>query len=291
MRLICGVVLGGFALAVGCAGGAGRTANNGPGATVEVAGSAAPSAVVTETPQVRPKSTSKRRVACGPHTCGEAQICCIAHFEHEGAKPPRCLAERSAKDCAQMRMECDDTSDCKAGQVCCSTFDEGLDGHTVCGSLPCKRGAELCRPGISAGAAGCREGYACLPSEGGKGGSCYFQASSVRCGTKTCAGATPVCRWDQASKKGSCEARKAAFGISTVACDDHDDCGPGNKCVVAPMATACFGPEQYDTSLTNASIACSSNADCPKMHVGMPMSCKQVQDGPPGLKMCTVQQP
>jgi hypothetical protein len=46
------------------------------------------------------------------------------------------------------------------------------------------------------------------------------------------------------------------------------------------------GPHAYDTSLTNATIACTQHSDCPQHHVLVPWSCQKDDRGPPGFRTC-----
>ncbi len=221
-----------------------------------------------------------QRVACGDTTCdvGAGQMCCAARLPDQQA---RCMPASEAEACDQQKTFCDDTTDCPSGTHCCSTFDARLDTHYACEALPCQRGAEVCAEGV------CAEGYVCEDDDAFPGKACRFAKVEIGCGDVKCAGTTPVCTYDASTKKGTCKARvDESMPFGHLRCDGHDDCGEGNVCVYAMGGTMCSAPEAYDTTLTNATITCQQNGDCPTQLAAGPYRCRPADDAPPTLRIC-----
>ncbi len=218
-------------------------------------------------------------IGCGQQVCKIGTFCC----RHRFGGAHRCLAARDTNTCDQMLVACDDSADCLRGQVCCDTFDESYSPHRICSSVPCKRGPEVCQPGGK-----CAAGYQCVAMSIHPGGRCYYSAVRVRCGSQVCQGTKPACRYDWKKRSGICVAHKDVKmnrdGIH-FACDGHDDCGTGNVCVHPIVGgTYCSGPQAYDTTLTNATIVCQNDRDCPKTY--RKFKCRNAKHAPAGIKVC-----
>lgn len=237
------------------------------------------------TPSAKPALTEplaavKDGVACGDEVCSKGP-CCMSRDDAKIVQPKgECGV--AADQCAppNMKVACDDSGDCPSGQACCSSFDEALDHFLACGPLPCAKGPEVCHA-----QAPCKEGYACTPTDNWPGMSCVYEKSSVECGKVKCSGQTPVCHWDGDKKEGKCIARADA-AMGDVACDDHDDCGKGNLCMVPMGGTYCSAPEAYDQSFMNVSIICKTDKDCPMAAMTVKMVCRNRPELPPKLKAC-----
>jgi hypothetical protein len=232
-----------------------------------------------------PLAPVKEGIACGDEVCKKGSLCCLGG---DDVRVPiakgDCLGAGEAAKCTgtNRRVACDDTSDCPTGQACCHSFDESLNGFLECSALPCKRGGEACH-----GSAKCTEGYACVPDNDWPGYTCVYDRGSVGCGKVTCSGATPICEWDAASKTGKCVARSPELNLGHISCDDHSDCGKGNVCIHPMGGTQCAGPDQYDQSLMNTTIACKTDKDCPQLAwMQTKMVCLTKPELPPTLKVC-----
>jgi Stigma-specific protein, Stig1 len=92
-------------------------------------------------------------ILCGPVTCPDPQLCCSSGGGMGGSYA--CF-DPNVQTCSGELVECDDPSDCGAGEVCCSdvvfgtsgaTCSTGCSGTILCAqSLDCSPSAPYCCP-------------------------------------------------------------------------------------------------------------------------------------------------
>lgn len=181
--------------------------------------------------------------------------------------------------------QCDESADCKPGQVCCDDIAGWYDWETTtytCERFPCGWGAETCR-----GEGGCTKGFACVK------GTCLYQHGPLGCGAATCSGPTPVCCWNPVTSTGSCVADRCQDELQErrFACAAPQDCGgipcqtygaPGNGYHCRPQVWTGEG-----------SFLCRTVKDCPNQLTGAvsipptpPKACRPDPELPPGMKSC-----
>lgn len=124
---------------------------------------------------------------------------------------------------------CDESIDCKKGELCCDNFlfSGGTIGECVKlpagGSTPCDYGercieSSTCRlPGSQ-----CIEGY------------CKKPVPNLPCGDSPCSGSTPYCCGSTQSCASKCES------WHQVRCARHADCLAGQRCTVSGYGSACL---------------------------------------------------
>jgi hypothetical protein len=175
-------------------------------------------------PAPRPTATPGR-VWCQSTTCDAAkEVCCRDALDGVGRCAPK--GTESCGDVEIVVATCDESADCKAGESCCPYWgcSDGCPEQRVCQRGACKQGDEVCLPGGA-----CRAGRTCVAKPGETEGRCTFQRGGASCGSKRCAGTTPVCCWDQKTGTGTCSAGDCAEGLRSLACTSPKDCG-GSTC-------------------------------------------------------------
>jgi hypothetical protein len=200
-------------------------------------------------------------VQCGQETCRVRESICVVK---EGAAP-RCvpIAERTQHGqhgkSEDNVIDCDDNSDCAAGEQCCAgQYWGGTGPHMhVCTKDRCME-AIACVP-----ASGCPTGLTCKVGPGGFG-HCE-PIPGVQCGNVRCKGATPLCCWDATNRKGRCVADPGPSNPCTgddeesLRCRGRKDCGGYDCCRQMVTGTDCWsscpGPA--------LGVACETFADCP----------------------------
>ena len=178
-------------------------------------------------------------------------------------------------------IRCDDRGDCPPGQACCWQSADSETDYALCSQTPC----DICE--ACSGNGTCSKGLRCQ-LDPPRPGRCVQERPTARCGTTTCAGATPLCCWDPRARTASC----VSDGDETcrltgtppgaaLRCTSPRDCGTGRCCSF--MATDCRG------SCGNAQIVCETLVDCPASAAGASATAcvgPAEPDGPPWIKTC-----
>lgn len=224
------------------------------------------------------------QIACGKAICKAGrERCCPARGACEvigDSSDPK-----EAWPCeAGNAYRCDSRDDCGKDERCCWFYGDPA-AVTLCTSGGCPE-TEACR-----GPAGCAEGFVCK-KDGRENdpGTCTFASPRTQCGTTTCSGAKPVCRWNTDSKKGTCVDSKEAEPSDEerdVKCASRADCGGENCCS--------WGARTWCGGCGNNSVACKTKADCPRMLGGGQKLTGCVDDGiregAPWLRVCEYSDP
>jgi hypothetical protein len=239
-------------------------------------------------PQVPLVPTTPGQIACDTTTCQLGrEACCLASMDGVGY----CIPGEERSECrgADVRAQCDENADCPASEVCCPYWgcSGGCPPEQVCQKAPCDYGPEICRIGGL-----CRTGFTCVPDWTGRHGTCQWQDVGAQCGGKRCSGATPLCCWDEAARKGTCAASACeSRDLGHFSCTGPKDCG-GSLC--ASQSTM-GNPDALETAYGCVSLShlvngvlCHTKQDCPRHPPtgAEVIACRHTPGLPPGVKAC-----
>jgi hypothetical protein len=279
-------------LVTSCRPGEPATSRAGPIASVPPP---AGSAVSAQNSRARTSARSTpERILCGATQCQLATEVCCAALSGAGRRCVPRPSDPSQDPCGEGELTkyCDGAEDC-AGGACCATAlcTGGCPPLHACESPRCEsEPGGVCVPGGV-----CPVGFVCsLPgaAEGREQGHCVLQTPGVTCGTKRCAGATPVCCWSAATQTGTCAAACPGDGAGDVAalsCATNADCA-GYACgrfssspaQIYSCAGHSFAGDRFDP------ILCGSVSDCPKHFGNTATACAKTDatNLPPNVKVC-----
>jgi hypothetical protein len=252
-----------FALLVVAALGAGcrPSAPATPGVVVDVGPDRTPPSARRADSDLSPGGAGRGVVVCGDVTCAVGEASCVV--PENG--PPRCVSQSFERPTdlggeGAVVLFCDDVSDCVGGEQCCLDYPWGGPGPlgAACMAEPCAV-AVACTPGSR-----CPGDMVCVSDASALGaGRCRAAHPGVQCGASRCAGAAPVCCWDEARAAGWCAAdaqgcdpeREAAY-----LCRNRADCGGSYVCCAemaggSSCSGVCPGPA--------LGVLCDTDADCP----------------------------
>ncbi|MCA9627781.1 MAG: hypothetical protein KC766_08950, partial [Myxococcales bacterium] len=217
-------------------------------------------------------------IGCGSRRCeAGSQICCGFGGEYtcapmaELVEPPPGMPgemryERIGESCQDARVGdysldaiklCDDSNDCRDGEVCCSVWHGS--GNTLLACVPeAPSGKLACDFTERCAGATCRTANTeCV------GGTCRLKGRRVSCAGKTCGGATPVCCARDPSAPPRCEASCQATADTERAyefeCSSSRGCPSGATCQSGLFGSFCS--RTVDTG--NAVVLCEGDDDCP----------------------------
>lgn len=227
-------------------------------------------------PLEAPRNPSTNKIACGTRTCDATTEVCCSFGDDWGCAPrvsmppaatPSQHAEPVVESCKRaVKSEysfdflatCDDSTDCPAGQVCCSQWLWSGAGMFECipgpatGDSVCDY-AERC-----AGDSCATRGTACV------GGECRLANPRIKCGGVVCGKEAPVCCMRAFEGPATCERDCKPANEESQAfefeCSSSAGCPPGASCQAGMFGSFCA--QMVDTA--NAVTLCESDADCPK---------------------------
>jgi hypothetical protein len=217
-------------------------------------------------------------IACGSETCtaGE-QICCVWG---NGVDPPRgfCVSKTPANDLerehafsiceryvdssysgAWFGKECDDSTDCGEGRVCCANmWGSGQPDQIECRKLagtgvstcdyyePCTKGAPCSTPGAT-----CVDGR-CVPHHNDR----------VACGASTCTPEEPICCLPSSGGAPRCTTLDACPPERGTAfeCTRASDCSPGEGCKAPSGYAVHYTCYHFDDGMM--AHLCDVDSDC-----------------------------
>lgn len=232
-------------------------------------------------------------VACGEARCAAGEFCC------DGGGEKRCLPRSRVAECLEARstaMECDESSDCGAGQICCfGIIYEKEARHVACKTpavcrIPISRPGSFPYPGreLCARGGACRDPkLVCIENERMPAGAeCMSKIGAVSCLEKTCRGDRPWCLWDPGTRTAECIPRgpwEHEDGVNS--CDGPEDCVGGEACCSAGSRAFCSMDCTEAWRFT--SEVCHRDADCPRSEAGS-RHCVEGGDEArkPGVKEC-----
>lgn len=232
--------------------------------------SPAPSASVAQAPAPVTSGPTPGFAYCGVRPCDlKSEFCFIAEGRPGVCKPRSELERFHAGSGMQDKvLECDDVSDCPAGQRCCMGAYFGGTGPVsqLCDAKQCLA-QEACVPGSA-----CAAGNACKIAQAEPArGLCAPANLAVACGKATCSGDTPVCCWDPNKKTGTCVPPADSGGydkcqlpaMNLLACRNRADCGGQFCCFDPNRGSSCWGA----CGGSSDTVLCNTFADCPKEEV------------------------
>lgn len=246
-------------------------------------------------PPKRVGTRTPGQIQCGLETeiCSTAsQICCIDPVKNAGQCKPK-----GAPACGPVSMQCDDASDCPAGQACCvqnmSSGDSSSHAYE-CAPYPCNV-FEVCIPG---GACSRPEFDCVADGEYFFGDVCSITRTTVACGGRRCSGTTNVCCFDTKTRQSRCVAtpedclKPGSDGLPTAKaaalyCASPEDCS-GYPCAHGPMMnpnTVYRCSSRWATGDIDWTVLCRTSADCPQHRTRL-LGCKASRDLPASVKYC-----
>jgi hypothetical protein len=244
----------------------------------------APTRAPDEAPALPTSAVTPGRIRCGDQSCAlDTEACCTTL----DGKSPHCAAKSKTnkwpcKD-DEVAKHCDESADCKAGALCCKTWDcsGGCPPKFECEAPKCLvEIAETCLAGSQ-----CSAGFHCSIGPGEEQGTCVMDSPGTECGGARCEGETPVCRWDRAARQGSCVAKAVIdwdapdLNVAWLGCASPRDClgytcgtmgdmpVPNYFCAPLGFAGDRFSP-----------ILCSKVGDCPKHWGAAAIDCAPPKD-------------
>lgn len=235
-------------------------------------GAAQPDTVAAPVPGQNP---STNRIACGSHTCNAStEVCCSFSDDYGCAPRVWTVPGDSAEDRLAPLIDsckravhseysfdfvgmCDDSTDCPAGQVCCSQWL-----WSGAGTFECKNaspdGASACdfhEPCVDGSCA--TRGTTCV------NGECRKAGAKVRCAGVVCGDDAPICCLRDFNGTPKCERDCRAADPESRAvdyeCSSSAGCPAGATCQAGMFGSFCAS--LVDTA--NAVTLCESDSDCP----------------------------
>ena len=278
--------------------GAPRSSSQGP---VVVGPGTSSAEAVTAQPPIHP---STQRVACGgTRSCDTAaEVCCSQGSGTYACAPRQPLADAAgvtapptlpggppsgdlsgllganieackralSSDTVTGVLLCDDSTDCRQGEVCCGQW------------LWSGAGARVCVPGSATGESVCDFGESCVAetcvTRGTRcvDGGCRLATAKVRCGGVVCGEDAPVCcsqNFEAPACARDCKAPNEDARATVYECSGLASCAPGEWCNGQMFSSHCG-------RLTGETILCESPSECPSDFCrGKPPSCVDHEHG------------
>jgi hypothetical protein len=201
--------------------------------------------------------------------CAKGQLCCAGTETRCVPKSPStlaaCIAERATA------IECDESSDCAAGELCCHGVIYDKEANYVACKRPAACAIPLSRPGsfpipgseLCARGGSCRDKrLACVDDpQMPSGGTCMSAVGNVACGDQgRCPPDRPWCLWDPPTRTATCIPRgpwQIEDGVHQ--CDGPEDC-VGKPCCTANGRSFCS--MDCTEAFRFAAELCHKDADC-----------------------------
>ncbi|MFO0549462.1 MAG: hypothetical protein U0271_13810 [Polyangiaceae bacterium] len=275
-----------------CAPSAPPRARDEPSASAVVASASAPpsrpatvpSATASSAPpeEPLPPTSDPKTFGCLDKRCAAGtESCCIAS-DRSICVPRTEEIAQEIKSCEQAAIpleyslsgieRCDESSDCKASEVCCDDFLWSGASISTCDPLPKDRSSPCDFIERCISSATCRvPGSACIH------GACQKPNPTPQCGKTTCGGATPICCTDPPG----CQSEDTCDSYKQVRCWTDKDCLPGQVCADGRGSTFCTRA-LFENGLDHV---CQHDADCkPTCVSGKKPRCADSEIA--GLKRC-----
>lgn len=168
------------------------------------------------------------RGVCLPSSPDDAPQGKIGYLKTQWEKCDKAAIEQTGYSLSNIDR-CDESVDCKKGELCCDQFL--FSGGTLSECTPAKPGgATPCDYGER-----CIESSTCrLPGTQCIEGTCQKPVPNLPCGDSPCSGTTPYCCGSTQSCASKCES------WHQVRCTRHADCLAGQRCTVSGYGSACL---------------------------------------------------
>lgn len=238
-----------------------------------------------------PARSSSGTTYCGTVECDSTREACCFDFRQRAG---RCVEQSQSCTDREQRRECDEAGDCGGRQLCCVESTGTYTPSVLrCSSEPLcpgsingtpELGGEVCMPGSS-----CRGTRTCAPHTFRPGfpGYCYAPPS-VRCGSKVCAGDTPICDFDASDPAVTgCVDASSTAGLG---CASPEDCA-GYPCLLFGDARYRCG-DLFAAGMLARGALCKQVQDCPVLTGGSnlvsvkALGCRLDAGLPAGVKRC-----